>query len=88
VELLWRRPGGLLETVPARCLIPEGAPPTLVLTNSGEDLFAASARASASRPDWRFAALDGGTHDIVDEQSEAWAAAVIDFLAAPAPDKA
>ncbi len=32
VELLWRRPGGLLETVPARCLIPEGAPPTLVLT--------------------------------------------------------
>ena len=62
--------------------------PTLVLTNSGEDLFAASARASGSRPDWRFAALDGGTHDIVDEQSEAWAAAVIDFLAAPAPDKA
>lgn len=62
--------------------------PTLVLTNSGEDLYAASARAAASRPDWRFAALDGGTHDIVDEQPGAWAAAVIDFLAAPAPDKA
>lgn len=62
--------------------------PTLVLTNSGEDLYAASARASATRFDWRFAALNGGTHDIVDEQPEAWAAAVIDFLAAPAPDKA
>jgi mono/diheme cytochrome c family protein len=32
VELLWRRPGGLLETVPARCLIPVEAPPTLVLS--------------------------------------------------------
>lgn len=62
--------------------------PTLVLTNSGEDLYAASGRAAARRPDWRFVALKGGTHDIVDEQPQAWAAAVIDFLAAPTPDKA
>jgi pimeloyl-ACP methyl ester carboxylesterase len=54
--------------------------PTLVLTNSGEDLFEASRRAAQSRPDWRFAALNGGTHDIVDEQPEAWAGAVTDFL--------
>lgn len=54
--------------------------PTLVLTNSGEDLFDASRRAAQSRPDWHFAALDGGTHDIVDEQPQAWAAAVTNFL--------
>lgn len=62
--------------------------PTLVLTNSGEDLYQASSRAAAARPDWQFAALEGGTHDIVDEQPAAWASAVIDFLAAATPDKA
>ena len=54
--------------------------PTLVLTNSGEDLFEASGRVVALRPDWAYACLDGGTHDIVDEQPEAWAAAVVSFL--------
>jgi pimeloyl-ACP methyl ester carboxylesterase len=58
--------------------------PTMVLTNSGEDLYAASGRAAARRPDWRFVALAGGTHDIIDEQPDAWTAAVIDFLAGPA----
>jgi pimeloyl-ACP methyl ester carboxylesterase len=53
---------------------------TLILTNSGEDLFAASQRAALLRPDWAFAALEGGTHDIVDEQPEAWAAAVAEFV--------
>lgn len=54
--------------------------PTLILTNTGEDLFEPSKRAHASRPDFAFAALDGGTHDIVDEQPEAWAAAVLAFM--------
>lgn len=54
--------------------------PTLVLTNTGEDLYEASRRAHALRPDWHFHALDGGTHDIVDEQPQAWAAAVSGFL--------
>jgi pimeloyl-ACP methyl ester carboxylesterase len=54
--------------------------PTLILTNSGDDLFAASQRAHALRPDFGFAALDGGTHDIIDEQPEAWVAAVTAFL--------
>lgn len=53
---------------------------TLILTNSGDDLFAASQRAHALRPDFSFAVLDGGTHDIVDEQPVAWAAAVTAFL--------
>ncbi len=56
------------------------AAPTLVLTNTGEDLYEASQRAVALRPDFAFAALNGGTHDIVDEQPETWSRAVIDWL--------
>lgn len=56
--------------------------PTLILTNSGEDLYAASRRAHALRPDaFAFMALEGGTHDIVDEQPAQWADAVARFLA-------
>lgn len=54
--------------------------PTLILTNTGEDLYDSSLRAHALRPDFAFAALEGGTHDIVDEQPDAWAAAVMEFL--------
>ena len=54
--------------------------PTLVLTNSGEDIYDATCRAAQSRPDWAFTALNGGTHDIVDEQPQAWADAVTQFL--------
>jgi len=54
--------------------------PTLVFSNSGEDLYEASRRAVALRPDWAFEALEGGTHDIVDEQPEAWAATVTGWL--------
>ena len=56
--------------------------PTCILTNTGEDLFAASQRAQALRPDWAFQALDGGTHDVVDEMPDAWAAAVSGFILA------
>ena len=54
--------------------------PTLILTNTGEDLYAASLRAAELRSDFAFAALDGGTHDIVDEQPAAWTAIVADWL--------
>ncbi|MEM8984708.1 MAG: alpha/beta hydrolase [Pseudomonadota bacterium] len=54
--------------------------PTLILTNTGEDLYAASKRAHAERPDMQFVSLDGGTHDIVDEQPENWSRVVADFL--------
>ena len=53
---------------------------TLVMTNTGEDLYAASKRAAALRPDFVFAELDGGTHDIIDEQPEAWTHIVTDWL--------
>lgn len=56
--------------------------PALVLTNSGEDLYEASQRASRLRPDMAFACLEGGTHDIMDEQPENWVAEVIGFLLA------
>ena len=52
----------------------------LILTNTGDDLYTAACRARDLRPDFAFAALPGGTHDIVDEQPEAWAGAVIAFL--------
>jgi len=56
------------------------AVPTLLLTNTGEDLYAATRRAAARHPEFAYVELEGGTHDIVDEQPEAWAAAVLDFL--------
>jgi pimeloyl-ACP methyl ester carboxylesterase len=56
--------------------------PTLLLTNTGEDLYRHTQRARDARPDLPYTELDGGTHDIVDEQPEAWSAAVLDFLRA------
>jgi pimeloyl-ACP methyl ester carboxylesterase len=56
------------------------ATPTLILSNTGDDLYEASRRAHGLRPDFDFAALDGGTHDIIDEQPEAWVMAVTDWL--------
>lgn len=54
--------------------------PTLILTNTGEDLYDISQRARKARPDMAYAELKGGTHDICDEQPEAWTAAVVKFL--------
>jgi len=58
------------------------AVPTALLTNTGEDLYEGTKRAHALRPDFAFHALEGGTHDIVDEQPEAWAKAVHHLLTA------
>lgn len=54
--------------------------PGLILTNTGDDLYTHSCRARALRPDFAFVALDGGTHDIVDEQPVAWSASVARFI--------
>jgi pimeloyl-ACP methyl ester carboxylesterase len=53
---------------------------TLLLTNTGEDLYDATRRSHAIRPDFAYAELVGGSHDIVDEQPQAWAQAVAAFL--------
>ncbi|MGA9026407.1 MAG: alpha/beta hydrolase [Steroidobacteraceae bacterium] len=54
--------------------------PTLILTNSGDLTFPLAKRAAASRPDFDYVELAGGTHDIVDEQPEAFSAAVATFI--------
>ena len=54
--------------------------PTLILTNTGDDIYLLSCRARDMRPDMTFVELKGGTHDIVDEQPEAWSEVVIAFI--------
>jgi pimeloyl-ACP methyl ester carboxylesterase len=54
--------------------------PTMILTNTGDDIYFAALRAKEIRPDFLFKELSGGTHDIVDEQPEAWAEIVTEFF--------
>lgn len=54
--------------------------PTLILTNTTDDLYEVTKRAHAMRPDMAYVELTGGTHDIVDEQPETWSAAVAKFV--------
>ena len=55
---------------------------TLILTNTGDDLYHMAVRARTLRPDMAYYELVGGTHDIVDEQPQAWADAVAAFIRA------
>ncbi|MEM9287383.1 MAG: alpha/beta hydrolase [Pseudomonadota bacterium] len=59
--------------------------PTTLLTNTGEDLFQATKRTHAQFPHFGFESLEGGTHDIVDEQPEAWANKLVRILASSHP---
>ncbi len=54
--------------------------PCLILTNTGDDIYHLSQKAKRLRPDMDYVELIGGTHDIVDEQPEAWANAVVEFI--------
>jgi pimeloyl-ACP methyl ester carboxylesterase len=54
--------------------------PGLILTNTGDDIYYAAARARELRPDFAYVELKDGTHDIVDEQPENWTAAVAAYL--------
>jgi pimeloyl-ACP methyl ester carboxylesterase len=66
--------GGLLQALQV---------PTLLLTNTGEDLYDATRRSRELRPAFfAYAELQGGTHDIIDEQPGPWVDAVAAFLAA------
>lgn len=57
--------------------------PTLLFSNTGEDLYASTKRAQALRPDFfAYAELQGGSHDIVDEQPQNWVREVVNFLRA------
>jgi pimeloyl-ACP methyl ester carboxylesterase len=60
--------------------LPRITHPTLVLNNTGDALYPLCRSAHTLRPDFSYAEIEGGTHDIVDEQPDAWVAAVADFL--------
>jgi hypothetical protein len=52
-----------------------------MFTNTGEDLYQSSRRAHALRSDFfAYAELEGGSHDIVDEQPANWVREVVRFL--------
>ncbi len=54
--------------------------PTLILNNTGDALYELCRSARELRPDFAYRELVGGTHDIVDEQPDAWCDAVARFL--------
>lgn len=54
--------------------------PALILTNTGDMIYSHAIRAREIRPDFAFAQLEGGSVDICDQQPEAWADVVADFL--------
>ena len=54
--------------------------PTMILTNTGDDIYFAALRAKELRPDFMFKELKNGTHDIVDEQPQEWSKCIADFL--------
>jgi len=54
--------------------------PTLILTNTGDQIHEHALRARALRPDMAFLALEGGGVDIVDQQPRQWVDAVAGFL--------
>lgn len=54
--------------------------PAMILTNTGDVIHDHAPAAHALRPDFAYAALEGSGVDIVDEQPEAWADAVANFL--------
>lgn len=60
--------------------LPLIAQPTMLLTNSGDMINAHSHEAHRLRPDFAFVELPGGGVDIVDQQSEAWADVVAQFV--------
>jgi pimeloyl-ACP methyl ester carboxylesterase len=56
------------------------AGPALIFTNTGDDVYSWAKRAHELRPDFEYAELEGGTHDIVDEQPEAWSDVVAGYV--------
>ena len=55
---------------------------TLILTNTGDQIYDHARRARALRPDFAFIALEGGGIDVIDQLPDAWSAAVAGFVLA------
>ena len=58
--------------------------PTLILTNTGDQIYENAKLAAQMRPDFAYVELQGGGIDIVDQMPEEWADAVMNFLNGPA----
>ncbi|MEM9289725.1 MAG: alpha/beta hydrolase [Pseudomonadota bacterium] len=52
---------------------------TLILTNTGDELYPNAQATKAQRPDFSYAEIEGGGIDIVDEAPAAWVEAVVSF---------
>ena len=57
--------------------------PTMILTNTGDQIYENAKLAAEMRPDFAYVELEGGGIDIVDQMPEEWADAVADFLESP-----
>jgi pimeloyl-ACP methyl ester carboxylesterase len=62
--------------------IPKIKHPTLIITNTGDQIYKNAKETMKMRPDFSYAELKGGGVDIVDQQPEAWADAVAKFMKA------
>ncbi|MEM9531354.1 MAG: alpha/beta hydrolase [Pseudomonadota bacterium] len=60
--------------------MPNITQPTMILTNTGDVIFDHAHWSHRIRPDFELKELEGGTTDIVDQASEAWVDAVVEFL--------
>jgi pimeloyl-ACP methyl ester carboxylesterase len=54
--------------------------PTLIITNTGDQIYEHARWAHRMRPDFDYVELEGGGVDIVDQQPRAWVRAIADFL--------
>jgi pimeloyl-ACP methyl ester carboxylesterase len=54
---------------------------TLILTNTGDQIYEHAQRTRTMRPDFDYAELQGGGIDVVDQLPDAWTDAVAKFLA-------
>lgn len=59
--------------------IPKIRKPTLILTNTGDQIYELAQRTKQMRPDFDMVVLEGGGVDIIDQQPEKWADAVAKF---------
>ena len=53
---------------------------TLVLTNTGDEIYKLAKRTLELRPDFEYAEIEGGSIDVVDERPEEWVEAVAAFV--------
>jgi len=54
--------------------------PTLILTNTGDQIYDLALRTRTMRPDFSISIIEGGGIDIADESPTEWAAAVTNFI--------